>query len=61
MKKLIGSIAVASLAILALAATVAAAGPSPGQGQRPATGAVRRHRDPGDPRHHAGRGHGPAP
>jgi len=33
MKKLIGSLAVAGLAVLALAATVAAAGPGSGQGQ----------------------------
>ena len=33
MKKLIGSLGVASLAVLALAATVAAAGPGSGQGQ----------------------------
>ena len=36
MKKLIGSLAVAGLAVLALAATVAAAGPGSGQGQGPA-------------------------
>jgi hypothetical protein len=36
MKKLIGSLAVAGLAILVLAATVAAAGPGSGQGQGPA-------------------------
>jgi hypothetical protein len=37
MKKLIGSLGVASLAVLALAATVAAAGPGSGQGQGPST------------------------
>jgi hypothetical protein len=37
-KKLIGSLGVASLAVLALAATVAAAGPGSGQGQRQVQG-----------------------